>query len=431
MKKLRDHCCGIDLGASEVYVSADGLNKVNVFKTYTNDFNVLVKLLLKKNITSVAMEATGVYWVILYEMLEEAGIDVWLVDGRQTKQVPGRKTDVKDCQWIHQLHTYGLLNRCHVVVGEIKTLRSYVRLREDHIQSKSRHINHMNKALTLMNIRLKETISQIHGKSGLAIIEAILAGQRNKELLLALCDSRIIKNKRKEMLKALEGHYKEEQLFALKQALQGYKFYQQQIVECDQHIDKILKTMGIGVNIEKSSKRKAIRHNKPQIEDFGTKMVKAYCGIDVTILPGITDYSAMKLVSEIGLDLSKWHSEKHFTSWLGLAPGQNNSGKKKKQKSRKVVQRAGQVFRQIANNLMNKSQTTYLAHFGRRLRARKGPYVATKAVARKLAIFYFRLMVKGTIYVEQGIENYKEQLNMQKLKTMHKIAAELNIQLQI
>lgn len=436
MKKLRSNCAGIDIGSAEVYVSADGLNKVHVFKTYTNDFKILVKLFLEKGITSVAMEATGVYWVVLYEMLDASGIDVWLVDGRQTKQVPGRKTDVKDCQWIHQLHTYGLLNRCHIVVGDIKILRSYVRLREDHIQSASRHINHMHKALTQMNIRLKEVISQLHGKSGMAMIEAILSGERNKQILLELCHGKIINNKKEEILKALEGHYKEDQLFALQQAVDAYKFYQEQIKKCDQKIDTILQSIGQKeIKLHKSkqikSKRKAIRHNKPQIKKFGQKIVEANNGLDVSILPGINDYSAMKLVSELGYDLSKWKSEKHFTSWLGLAPGQNNSGKKNRQKNRKAVQRAGQVFRQIANNLMNKSQKTYLAHFGRRLKSRKGPYVATKAVARKLAIFYYRLMTKGTIYVEQGIENYKVQLRQQKLRTLNKIAKELKVEVLI
>lgn len=441
MKKHRSNCAGIDIGSAEVYVSADGLENVRVFKTYTNDFKILVKLFLEKGITSVAMEATGVYWVVLYEMLDASRIDVWLVDGRQTKQVPGRKTDVKDCQWIHQLHTYGLLNRCHIVVGDIKTLRSYVRLREDHIQSASRHINHMHKALTQMNIRLKEVISQLHGKSGMAMIEAILSGERNKQVLLDLCHGTIIKKKKEQILEALEGHYKEDQLFALQQAVDAYKFYQEQIQQCDQKIDIIIQRIGLreieppkGKQINRKQTkdvRKAIRHNKPQIKKFGEKIIQAYSGIDVSILPGINDYSAMKLMSELGYDLSKWKSEKHFTSWLGLAPGQNNSGKKNRQKSRKVVQRAGQVFRQIANNLMNKSQKTYLAHFGRRLKSRKGPYIATKAVARKLAIFYYRLMTKGTIYVEQGIENYKIQLRQQKLRSLNKIAKELNIEVMI
>jgi len=181
---------------------------------------------------------------ILYEMLEEAGIDVWLVDGAQTKQVPGRKTDVKDCQWIQQLHSYGLLNRCFVADSDIKELRIYQRLREDHIRSASMHINHMQKALIEMNIRLPEVLNQVHGASGLAIIKAILDGERDKEKLLRLCDKRIIKTKGEDVLKALNGRYTKSGLFALKQAFDSYQFYQNQIKQCDIMLQEVIKRMG-------------------------------------------------------------------------------------------------------------------------------------------------------------------------------------------
>jgi transposase len=195
MKKIRFNVAGIDVGAKKVYTSVEGHPVVNHF-TFTEDLLQLRDYLLKHKVETVAMEATGVYWVILYEILEEAGIDVWLVDGRQTKQVPGRKTDVKDCQWIQELHSYGLLNRCLVVDADIKELRSYLRLREDHIQSSAMHINHMQKALTLMNIRLKEVLSQIHGASGMAIIEAILKGERDKHVLVDMCHQSVLKTKK-------------------------------------------------------------------------------------------------------------------------------------------------------------------------------------------------------------------------------------------
>ena len=194
MEKIRKNAGGIDIGAKKVFVSIENMD-VRSFFTFTEDFEKLRDYLLENNIETVAMEATGVYWNILYEMLEEAGIEVWLVDGRQTKQFPG-KTDVKDCQWIQQLHSYGLLNRCFVAEADIKELRSYQRLREDHIRSAAMHINHMQKALTEMNIRLTEVLSQIHGASGLAIIEAILKGERDKETLLKMCHTKMIKNKK-------------------------------------------------------------------------------------------------------------------------------------------------------------------------------------------------------------------------------------------
>ncbi len=233
----------MDIGAKKVFTSIEGHPVVSHF-TFTEDFLRLRDFLLENHVGSVAMEATGVYWVILYEILEEAGIDVWLVDGRQTKQVPGRKTDVKDCQWIQELHSYGLLNRYLVVDADIKELRSYLRLREDHIESSSKHINQMQKALTLMNIRLKEVLDQIHGASGMAIIEAILNGERDKQVLVRLCHKSVLKNKKELVLKALEGRYTEAGLFALRQAYDCYKFYLQQISECDQKANVVINRIG-------------------------------------------------------------------------------------------------------------------------------------------------------------------------------------------
>lgn len=260
MEKIRTNVAGIDIGAKKVFTSIEGHPVVSHF-TFTEDFMLLRDYLLKHKVKTVAMEATGVFWVILYEILEEAGIDVWLVDGRQTKQVPGRKTDVKDCQWIQELHSYGLLGRCLVVDIDIKELRSYLRLREDHINSSAMHINHMQKALTLMNIRLKEVLSQIHGASGIAIIEAILNGERDKNILVSLCHKSVLKNKKELIIKALEGKYTEAGLFALKQAYDGYKFYLRQIEECDNRINAIMNRIGQsgkGQDVKKNAKRSVI-----------------------------------------------------------------------------------------------------------------------------------------------------------------------------
>ena len=288
MKRIREHAAGIDIGAKKVFVSVEG-QEVKNFLTFTEDFEQLRDYLLKLQVSTVAMEATGVYWNILYEILEEAGIDVWLVDGRQTKQVPGRKTDVKDYQWIQQLHSFGLLNRCFVAQADIKELRSYQRLREDHLRSASMHINHMQKALTEMNVRLKEVLSQIHGASGMAIIEAILKGERNKEKLLAMCHSSIIKNKKEEILKSLNGRYTKAGLFALQQAYDAYNFYQTQVQQCDKMMNEILKKMGdkrSDTTNTNTTKRKVIRHNKPDIKDLGKNLIKIFEGKDATIILG-------------------------------------------------------------------------------------------------------------------------------------------------
>jgi transposase len=428
MKKIREKVAGIDIGAKKVFVYADGQD-VRSYFTFTEDFENLRDYLLNIDIETVAMEATGVYWVILYDILEEAGLDVWLVDGRETKQVPGRKTDVKDCQWIHELHSHGMLNRCFVAGEDIKELRSYLRLREDHIRSSSMHINHMQKALTEMNLRLKEVLSQIHGISGMKMIKAILKGERNSKVLLGMCDSRIIKNKGAEVLKALSGRYTNAGLFALQQAYDAYYFYQNQISQCDKEIERIIHRMGKG-NKDKdlSTKRKAIRHNKPQVKDLGANLINVFDGRDATVISGITDYTWMQLLSETGTDLTRWPNEKKFTSWLGLAPGQHWSGKMRRNKRKKGHPKGGQIFRQIAQSLLA-SKNTALGAFGRRIRAKKGPAVAIKAVARKLAAIYWRVMVKGSEYVEKGIKQYEKQLLAQKHKSLQRIAHELNVQI--
>ncbi len=426
MKKIRKNAAGIDIGAKKVFVYVED-QKVESFFTFTEDFEKLCSYLFKHKVKTVAMEATGVYWYVLYEILEEAGIDVWLVDGGQTKQVPGRKTDVKDCQWIQELHSHGLLRRCFVVKKDIKELRSYHRLREDHIRSAATRVRHMQKALTEMNIRLTEVLSQVHGASGTRMIEAILDGERDRKVLLNMCDRRIVKNKKDDVLKALKGKYTGSGLFALKHAYEGYNFFQKLIYHCDKEIEKIIHRMGNGKKDEDLPvKRKRIRHNKPNIENMGANLLEIFQGKDAATISGINDYSWIQLLSETGTDLSKWPSEKHFTSWLGLSPGQHWSGKMRRNRRKKGNPKTGQIFRQIAQSILN-SKKIALGAFGRKLRARKGPGIAIKAVARKLAEQYWRLMVKGVDFVEYGIKNYEEQIIARKRKSLEKLALELNM----
>jgi transposase len=425
MEKIHKNAAGIDIGSTKVFVGTED-GEVRSFETFTSDFRVLAQYLKKKNVTTVAMESTGVYWLVLYDILVEAGLDVWLVDGRQTKQVPGRKTDVKDCSWIQQLHSHGLLSRCFVAEGSMKELRSYQRLREDHLRSCSMHINHMQKALIEMNIRLPEVLNQVHGKSGMALIEGILSGERDRATLLSLCHESIQKNKREEILKALEGHYTEAGLFSLRQAYHAYHFYKKQINECDEQIEQVLQKINKDQELSQSSKRKPIRHNRPDVENLGGHLLKIFGSKDPGILPGITDYTWLQLYTEVGEDLTRWPTEKHFTSWLGLSPGQNDSGKKKKN-ARKGRPQAGQIFRKIAQSLLM-SKKIALGAFARRIRSRKGPAIAIKATARKLATQYWRLMVKGSAYVEQGVEFYQQQLLNQKKKLLKKLAIELDME---
>lgn len=426
MKKVHKFAAGLDLGSQKVYVSLEG-GEVFHFTTFTEDFYRLANYLVDHKVATVAMEATGVYWVVLYDILVEAGLDVWLVDGGQTKQVPGRKTDVKDAQWIQQLHSHGLLNKCFVAEGIMKELRSYQRQREDHIRSSAMHINKMQKAMIEMNIRLPEVLSQIHGASGMAMIKAILEGERDSHKLLSLCDQRIKEKKADQVLKALEGHYTKAGLFTLGQAYDAFQFYQKQISDCDHAINALLQKSNGESTIQHPKKRKRIRHNAPKVDRLGDHMLTLFSGKDATTIPGITDYNWLQLYAEIGNDLSRWPSEKHFTSWLGLSPGQHNSGKKKRNKKRGRP-KAGQIFRIVAQGLLESKNIGFGA-FGRRLRGRKGPGVAIKATARKLAIQYWRLMVKGEDFVEKGVQAYEKMVLRQKQKYLGRLALELNMDL--
>jgi hypothetical protein len=297
------------------------------------------------------------------------------------------------------------------------------------------HINHMQKALTEMNLRLKEVLSQVHGASGLAVIRAILEGERSPKKLLALCHTSVKRNKAGQMLKALEGRYTEAGLFGLEQAYQGYMFYQGQIAGCDKMIQASMERRnhhhGNG-HVKKETGpikgRKPIRHNRPQVDNLGGHLLKIFTGVDATLLPGITDYTWLQLYAEAGSDLSKWRSEKHFTSWLGLAPGQHQSGKMKKTKNKKYRPKAGQIFRQIAQSLIE-SKKIALGAFGRRIKSRRGPGIAIKATARKLAVLYWRLMVKGLDYTENGIKAYEEKMRLQKERWLQRTATEMGMQL--
>lgn len=430
MKKIRKHVAGIDIGAKKLFVSIENA-PVKIFDTFTEDLELLGAYLVAHKIETVAMEATGVYWVILYDILLAQGLDVWLVDGRSTKQVPGRKTDVKDCQWIQQLHSYGLLNKCFIPDVLVQELRTYQRLREDHIRSSAMHINHMQKALILMNIRLKEVISQLHGASGMRIVRAILSGERDAEKLTLLCDTRILKTKKEWVLKSLKGHYSESGLFSLQQAVNCYDFYQQQIADCDKKLEQVLgKIHGKG-NPPKPQKsktpRKAIRHHNPDIKNMDYHLLSIFKGKDATVLPGITDYNWLQLLSEVGTDLEKWKSAKHFTSWLGLAPKQHNSGKRNRNYKSKGAPKAGLIFKQAATGLLN-SKYIALGAFGRKIRSKKGGLVAIKAVARKLAELYWKLFVKGLEYVENGIQKYQEKMLANKKRSVEKMAKELGLE---
>jgi len=379
----------------------------------------------------VAMEATGIYWLCPYEVLEKAGLQVVVVNGKYVKNLPGRKTDLSDCQWQATLHAHGLLKPGFVPPEHIRRLQDYLRLRADHIVMAGSHEQHMQKALERMNLKIHDVISDLTGVSGLKMVQAIVAGERNPVALLALCDPQIQKNKAGRLRAALEGSWKAEHLFALRQAYELWQFYQQKIVECDQAIEAVLRELA-GPEDPKNPAPPPIKRggvNAPQIAGLHG-MLWRLCGAkDPTQLPGIADYVLLQLLSEVGTDLEKnWKTEKHFTAWLGLAPGSRNSGKRRASQ-RRSRNRAGRLFCVVARSV-GRSVDKALGGFYRRLKGRKGGLVANLALARKLAELFWRLMVQGVSYVEQGLKKYEEKVAQTEHRLLQKLARKYNLVLQ-
>jgi transposase len=424
VEKLHQNAAGIDIGSEQFFVSTDG-ESVKVFETFTSSIEALISYLGEQGTETIAMEATGVLWVPLYDMLEHAGFEVYLVNGAHARNVPGQKSDPFDCRWLQQLHTFGLLRASFIPEDQIRLLRNCMRLRSDHIQSASGYILQMQKAFELMNIKLHEVIDQLQGVSGMRIIKAILSGERNAEKLLALCHTTIRKNKKEKVLKALQGNYKKEYLFLLQQALDCYEFFQIKIQDCDRQIEVYLKDMTANLPEVEPTVAKPARHNDIQVTNFHNMLVKLTGGKNATELSGISDKTYFELVTETGTDLARiWPTKKHFTSWTGLAPRKNQSGKINKTKKRfNPKTRVGQIFRTIALSVSN-SKNLALRGFYNRIKSRHGAKVAMKALARKIAELYYNFMTKGMQYVEQGIEQYERNYRERVIKNLNKRALE-------
>lgn len=416
------------MGSRKFFIGIEN-EEVRSFDTFTSGCHQAVEFLQQHSITSVAMEATGVYWVTLHDMLTDAGIEVDVVNGRHVKHVPGRKTDVKDCMWISELHSYGLLKKSFIPPAQVKEMRHYMRLRETHIQQKVKAVQRMDKALIMMNIRLSSVVSDLQGQSSMRIIAAILKGERNAAELLSLCDKSILKRKAKEMKECLNGFYKPEQLFALKQSCEEYEFFAKQMADCDACIEKLLQTLTINKpEPVLNEKPKRIYHNKPNVKDLHKMVQQLYDGKDLTVLPGITSYSLLKFFSVTGNDLARWGTENHFTAWLGLAPNQYQSGKVKKYRKIKMNTEGGQILKECVQPLL-RSKHLALGVFGKRIASRRGPNIAIKAMARKLACWIYRIVTKGLQFVENGIKQYEERQKKDTLKWLEKKAKELNYSL--
>jgi transposase len=427
LQKINPNCAGIDIGSESIFIGIEE-QEVASFGTFTDDYIKTIAYLKKYKITSVVMEATGVYWITLFDMIEAAGIKVTLVNGKQVKYLPGRKSDVADCQWLQQLHSFGLLRPCFIPDDLTRQLRTYTRLRNDHLSMASSHIQHMHKALTLMNIKLQNVISQLHGVSGMRIVNAIVSGERSAERLADLCEKSILKTKRDRVVASLKGNFKAEHIFALKQALSAYNFYQQQLNECDKQIEALLNEHTDHIPPpDHLSKPKPIRHNAPKIDDLHTKLMKMTAGNDPSQITGLTDKTLLELLAETGTNLQEhWITEKHFSSWAALSPTMHQSGKTNKKRKIKKNSRAGQIFREAALSI-SASKHSALSAFFKRMKAKKGFLHALKATARKIAVLYYRIMTKGIAFVEQGILIYQQKLKDQQLRLLHKKARSLGL----
>jgi len=378
-------------------------------------------------IQTVAMQSTGVYWIPVYDILEEAGIEVYLVNARDTKNLPGKKTDIHESQWIMKLHTYGLLRNSFRPTHEVRMMRNYWRQRNDLVQSAGRHIQRMQKALTQMNVQLANVISDLSGVTGQAIINAILDGERDPKKLAAHCDPRI-KATEEEVERSLEGNWQDDLVFVLKQERDGYQFCQSQIAECDARLELNLsnsedRSGGANLPEEKRKwRRKKKKGNTPQF-DMRQGLFRM-TGTDLTQIDGIDVMTAMTIISEAGWDMTKWRTEDHFVSWLRLCPDNHISGGKVIGKGKlRTNNRLTVAFKMAASTL--RESRTYLGAQFRRLRTKHGAPVAIKAMAAKLARLVYRVLRYGLKYVDKGAEMYEARHRQRQIYSLKRKAAQL------
>lgn len=430
---IRERAAGIDIG-SRFHVVAVGPDlcdePVRTFQTFTGDLVRMADWLQSLRIETVAMESTGVYWVAVYEILEKRGIEVILANARDARTVPGRKSDVNDAQWLQRLQACGLLRASFRPGRDIAALRTYLRLRERHLDYAAAHIQHMQKALTLMNLQLQHVVADVTGATGMRIIRAIVGGERDPQILSTLRDERC-KSDRETVRAALEGNYQPEHVFALTQALALYDFYQTQIDDCDARIEQVLKVLNVGKDRPAEPLPKP-RHRtvQPNALSFNVRAVLyQLVGFDLTQINGIGPYLALRLIAECGTDLGRWPTAKHFTSWLTLSPGSKISGGKVlSAHTRKTTNRVAAHLRLAAVTLGRTD--TALGAFYRRLSARVGKSKAVTATARKIAVLFYNAMRFGMNYRDPGADYYERQYRERVIKQLHRRAVEFGFTLQ-
>lgn len=432
LRILKPNAAGIDIGSTKHFVAvpADRSEQpVRSFDTFTCDLHEIAQWLKKCNIDTVAMESTGVYWIQLYLILESYGFEVFLVNARSIKNVTGRKSDVLDCQWIQELHSYGLLQASFQPDLESRELRTFMRHRRSLTESSAKEIQHMQKAFEQMNIKLQSVIADICGKTGELIIRAIIAGERNPEKFLVYVDPRI-KASKEILVKSLTGNWRNDSLFELKQAYELYLVFKEKIAECDQMIQQALLNIQTrkGQQGESSSQTKRHTRTKNRLGFNGTSFLKTITGVDLTQIYGINELTAIEIISETGTDMSKWKTKQHFTSWLNLAPNTAISGGKPvKSKKGKKRNKAGQTFMIAASTL--KQSENCLGLFYRRMRAKRGPQIAIKATARKIACIFYDMLSQVKEFKPIDLDDYLMHFNNLRIRYMEKQATLLGYKL--
>lgn len=433
---VHPQAAGLDIGKHEIWVAvppAPGRETVRAFGTFTPDLVALADWLAACGVTTVALESTGVYWIPIFELLEGRGLDAYLVNARHIKNVPGRKSDVQDCQWLQQLHSFGLLNASFRPQAEMVALRAYLRQRAMLIEHRAAQIQHMQKALLQMNLRLTQVLSDITGTTGLAIIRAIVAGERNPQKLAALRHTRCQRSE-PDIAKALTGSYRPEHLFALQQALALYDAYSAQLAECDREIEQQYAALKPRFDPDDPDQplgpdTKTNTHSK-NAPDFDVRReLFQLVGVDLTAVPGLHTSSVQQLLAEIGTDLSKFPTVKHFCSWLGLAPHNDiTGGKVKRSRALPTHNRAGQVLR-VAAQSVGRGRSGLGAYY-RAQKARLGVRQAIVATAHKLARILYAMLQERQPYQPLTPDDYQQQCRQREVRALEKRAAKLGLRLQ-
>jgi len=419
------NAAGIDIGSSSHYVSVPpdrDDEPVREFPSFTVDLNAMADWLDACGVDTVAMESTGVYWIPLFELLESRGFKVFLVNARHVKNVSGRKSDVLDCQWLQQLMTYGLLRGAFRPTEDVCVLRALWRQREMLLRGQGRQVQHMQKALTQMNVQLANVISDVVGETGQKILRAIVAGERDGQVLAAMKNARI-RASADEIAKSLQGNWRDEHLFALKQALDMFDFIGTQLAECDNKIEGQLQNLQVHDGEPLKGKKRGRARNAPKF-DLRTQMFRM-CGVDLTRIDVTT---ALAVISETGTDMSRFPTAGHFASWLGLCPGTKiTGGKVMSGKTKRVANRAAQALR-LAAAALRSSQSALGAYF-RRMCGRMDKPKAVTAAAHKLARLIYTMLTKGEEYTDQGQDYYEERYRERVLRQLAQRAEKMGMKL--